>query len=74
MTKNQFLTKCNATCWCYYCKKSIPKEEDFIEIYKSAKQGVARINICISCLKKASKEIKPSQLKKRILKHTQEKI
>ncbi len=48
---------CQATCWCAYCNSDIKKGEKCLIIYKQARRGVARINICARCIKEFAEEI-----------------
>ena len=48
--KNKFLLLCENHCWCEFCNRKVEKGEKFLFLEKSARRGVARINICRECL------------------------
>jgi len=48
---------CNRGCWCFYCNTLIKKGEHFLEIYKKAQRGIARVNICPKCISDFAKQI-----------------
>ena len=58
------LTINDNVCWCEFCNKRINKGEPFLYLVKRAMRGCARINICCLCLKKISKSISRTALKK----------
>ena len=55
---------CENKCWCEFCKRAIEKGEKYLVIFKSARKGVTRTNICKDCLMKISVEvgIKPKDI------------
>jgi len=48
---------CQNKCWCEFCSQPIEKEEKFICMFKQARKGTARINICRRCLIKMFLEL-----------------
>ena len=44
------LIKCENKCWCEFCKKGIPRDEKYLVIWKTARKGMTRTNICKDCL------------------------
>lgn len=52
-----------ATCWCSICELDIRKGEKYLNLYKSARRGVARINICPLCLRTLAFQIDNDELK-----------
>jgi len=65
---------CVSVCWCEYCEKKIEREELYLLIYKRAKDGHARVNICGLCLEKAYREVPKCLLKKLKIKETEKKL
>jgi len=56
--KEPELIICEAGCWCHFCNTKVGKGEMYLNLYKKAMKGVARINICSRCLKLISKQIR----------------
>lgn len=52
-----------STCWCSLCGIDIKKGEKYLNIYKSARRGVARLNICPLCLRALTFQLDTSELK-----------
>jgi hypothetical protein len=44
------LYNCTHRCWCSTCGEEISKNQMFFCIYKSARRGQARINLCRKCI------------------------
>ena len=56
------LSICQFPCGCSSCGIKIGKGELFLELYKQARRGVARINICARCIVEFAKEIPPKDI------------
>lgn len=52
-----------ATCWCSICEIDIRKGEKYLNLYKSARKGVARINVCPLCLRTLAFQINTDEIK-----------
>lgn len=46
----KLLGECNNRCWCEKCGRAIEKGEKFLIIFKNARRGTTRTNICKDCL------------------------
>lgn len=57
------LIKCEAKCWCVFCKSKIPKDERYLRFDRSAYMRKFRINICIGCIRMMNKEINRTEFK-----------
>ncbi len=41
---------CENRCWCEFCSREIKKAEKCLIIFKQARRGSTRVNICRDCL------------------------
>lgn len=66
------LVECEFKCWCEFCSGEIKKKEKCLIMYKQARKGTTRINICKNCLIKVFIELNVnnqelSKIKKEII-------
>ena len=55
--EKRLVKKCSAKCWCNFCGKPIEREDLLCEIYRTARRGMTRTNICPVCIKDMAKQI-----------------
>ena len=54
---------CQFPCSCHFCETKIGKGEHLLEIYKQARRGVAKINLCAKCICDNAKKIPKKDVK-----------
>lgn len=58
---SELIIECLNKCWCEFCSKEIIKEEKCLILYKQARKGVTRTNICKICIVKLFLELNPKK-------------
>ena len=53
----KLINNCLNKCWCEFCCNPIDKNELCLILFKQARKGTARINICKRCLMKCFIEL-----------------